>query len=174
MKPRNTLEATRAYGQMRKAFFVDWLEAHLKQRSGDEERELCHAKEVFEETILNRLRARVGEEALQTRIVGTDDFSNRIGTVCISLQDGSCLIAINTRFQFDAEHLAHALIEEMVHVQQTLEGVDFSEQRQTYAYVDRPYEREAKQIATAILGYDASEHVPLMKRPEPQQGLLDK
>jgi hypothetical protein len=174
MRPRNTLETTRAYGQMRKAFFVDWLEAHLKQRPGDEERELGQAKDVFEEPILNRLRARAGEETLQTHIVGTDDFSNRIGTVCIRLQDASCLIAINTRFQFDAEHLAHALIEEIVHVQQTLEGVDFTAQRQTYAYADRPYEREAKQIATAILGYDASEHIPLMKRPEPKMGLLDR
>lgn len=173
MRPRNTLEATRAYGQLRKAFFIAWLEAHLKQRPGTEERFLGEASEAFEEAILSELRASVSEEALQTRIIGTDDLSNRIGLACIELQDASCLIVVNTRFQFDAEHLAHALIEEVVHVQQILDKVNFEEQRQKYTYEERPYELEAKQIATTLLGYNASEHVPLMRRPEPQVGLLD-
>jgi hypothetical protein len=72
--------------------------------------------------------------------------------------------------------MAHALVEEFVHVQQQIDGTDFDGQRRQFAYDDRPYEIDAKRIATEVLGYvpDAYETVLLRDElPEPFGSTMD-
>jgi hypothetical protein len=108
---------------------------------------------VFEEIITQSMRAYIGNEALWTPVLFTEKLSNRVVAACINLNDNSSVIAINARLKCDPELLAHTLIEEFVHAQQQIEGIDFEEQRRQFAYEDRPYERRAKHVATEVLGY---------------------
>ena len=171
MRPRSDLESTRAFGQMRKSFFTLWLNAHLQNSYKQDEWELGVAEDVFEGETLVKLKSKVSNKALQTPLVGTDRWSNRSGVACLQLASGvesrTSIIVINTRFRFDAEYLAHALIEEIAHTQQRIDGVDFEAQQVRFVYEERPYEQEAKQMATDILGYDATEHEPTCVREEP-------
>ena len=74
---------------------------------------------------------------------------------------------MNARFRADPELIAHTLVEEYVHAQQRLDGVDFDVQRVRYSYSDRPYELQAKQVATDLLGYTPSDHTTILLREEP-------
>ena len=83
-------------------------------------------------------------------------------------------IAQSVRFLIDPEMLAYILIEEFVHAQQTLDRVDFNAQRKQFPdYQNRPYEQEAKRIATEILGYEPEPTVPRILRPQPKGLLYD-
>ena len=83
------------------------------------------------------------------------------------------LVVVNTRFRVDPDVMAHTLIEEFVHAQQTLDKVDFAAQRSQFAYNERPYEIEAKRIAAEILGYDPAEYETYLRRDEPNGALYD-
>lgn len=130
------------------------------------------AESVFEEPVLRSLRRYVGEAALSTPVLITERISNRILAGCINLTDGSSVIAVNARLKFDPELMAHALIEELVHAQQQLDGVDFEEQRRRFPYEERPYEIQAKQLATEVLGYEPEPCDVQLLRDEPPD-LLD-
>jgi hypothetical protein len=104
--------------------------------------------------MLAKLRVPLSELALSTPVFFTERLSNRVLACCISLRSGSDVIAIKARFKADPEVIAHTLVEEFAHVQQIIDGVDFETQRHQFAYHERPYEREAKRIATDMLGYD--------------------
>jgi hypothetical protein len=47
-------------------------------------------------------------------------------------------------------------------------------QQAAYAYADRPYEIEAKQVASDVLGYTPATHSYAFKRPPPSVPLFDK
>ena len=70
------------------------------------------------------------------------------------------------RFKVDPDVLLHALVEEYVHSQQVFDKVDFEQQRAQFAYAERPYELEAKRIATEILGYDPDSYETYLVREE--------
>ena len=63
--------------------------------------------------------------------------------------------------------MAHTLVEEFVHVQQIRDGVDFEALRLRFAYHERPYEQEAKRIATDVLGYEPDAYEVYLLREEP-------
>lgn len=84
------------------------------------------------------------------------------------------MVVINARCKADPEVLAHTLVEEFVHAQQRLNGVDFEAQRRQYAYRERPYEQEAKRIATETLGYEPDEFDTHLVREEPTGVLYDQ
>lgn len=92
--------------------------------AGDEDT-VSGAMDVFEQPIISKLRVYLSEEALSTPLFFTDRMSNRILACCISLRNGSQIIAINSRFKVDPELIAYTLVEEFEHVQQMLDGVDF-------------------------------------------------
>ncbi|GEM_PF-3531906 len=169
--PRNTLAGTRAEEQIQRKFWRNYISARLL--GGDETR-FGSAQEVFQLPLLNRLRSVLQEDALQVPVLFTERLSNRVLAVCLQLQRQTCVIAINARFKIDPEVVAHTLIEEFVHVQQVLNGVDFQAQRQQYAYHDRPYEKEAKQTAINVLGYELENYTAILLREEPAGNLLDQ
>lgn len=55
-----------------------------------------------------------------------------------------------------------------------LDKVDFAAPRSQFAYDERPYEIEAKRIATEILGYNPDEYAPVIRREEPEGILYDR
>lgn len=170
MKPRNTLEETRASGQMRKTFFVFCLQARLLDGP---DKDVGTGYDIFEGEALQRLAANVSNAALQTHVFLTDNLSNKASAVCLTYRNGPPQIVVNARFHFDAEELLHTLAEEFVHVQQVMDGVDYQEQRRLFAYADRPYEIQAKQIATGVLGYEPEKCEAILWRDEPLTGLYD-
>lgn len=131
------------------------------------------ATAVFTTEFIAELRPRLGTVALATPVFFTDRLSNRVLAGCLQLRDGSCAIALNARFVADPEVIAHTLAEEFIHAQQIQDGVDFEAQRREFAYEDRPYEREAKQLATALLGYEPEDSHVLLLRDAPEGLLFD-
>ena len=101
-------------------------------------------------------------------------MSNKVLAACIEFWDKTQLIGINARLKCDPEVLAHALIEEFAHANQRIEGVNFEEERRQFAYDERPYEIEAKRIATSALSYAPEDYETVVKRDEPDGILYDK
>ena len=168
MTPRNRLQGTRADGQLLPAF---WQAAVAARSSGGHEEIFGDARSVFTETTLLRLQDHCTDQALSVPILFTERLSNRVLSVCIGFRDGTQVVAVNARFKSDPELIAHMLVEEFVHAQQRLDGVDFDEQRRKYSYEDRPYEQEAKQIATDTLGYSPEGYDVILSRDEPSDVL---
>jgi hypothetical protein len=171
LKPRNTLHSTHAHGQLQRAFFAEYVRAYLQDGN---DKEVGDAYAIFEGETLQDLQRILGEEALQTQVVFTDNLSNRNIAIHLTLNEEISLIAVNARFKFDPEILAHALVEEFAHAQQVHDKIDFASQRRQYAYADRPYEIEAKQIATDVLGYEADYYESYLMREEPESDLYDR
>ena len=133
------------------------------------------ASTVFEDVLLLKLRSVLSTEALETPVYFSDSLSNRVLAVHLTLQKGLRQIIVNVRFKMDPELLAHTLIEEYVHAQQVLDDVDVAGQCQQFPnYEDRPYEQEAKRIATEMLGYNPKEYEVLLVREEPLGFLYDR
>ena len=172
MKPRNTLEATRAAGQLQRGFFKEYLSARTLDGA---DRQVENASAIFEDQTLHLLERRLSIRALATPLVFTDYLSNRVLAIHAHMQDGTQTIAVNVRFKIDPEMLAHALVEEYAHAQQVLDGIDFATQKQQFPdYTARPYEQEAKQIATEILGYTPENYTAYLLRDEPPDNLYDR
>jgi hypothetical protein len=170
--PRNTLEKTRAAGQLRRDFFKEYLYARTLDGA---DREIENAFTVFEGETLAMLRQRLSPSALATPLVLTEKLSNRVLAIHARHDDGTRTIAVNVRFKVDPEMLAHTLVEEFVHAQQVLNGVDFAAQRQQFPdYASRPYEQEAKRIAGEILGYIPEDYTVYLLREEPAGVLYDR
>jgi hypothetical protein len=70
----------------------------------------------------------------------------------------------------DPEYLAHTLVEELKHVQQIADGVDFASERHL-PYDVRRYELEARRFATEALGYEPFTDEAVKRRPEPSDPL---
>lgn len=134
---------------------------------GGDESTVGDAQSVFTASVIASLHTHCSDQALSIPILFTERLSNRTLAVCIGYRDGAQVTAVNARFRADPESIAHTLVEEYVHAQQRLEGVDFEEQRAHYSYSDRPYEQQAKQVATDILGYAPYDHSTILLREEP-------
>jgi hypothetical protein len=171
LSPRTTLPGTRADGQLLRTFWMRYVSAYL--RTGDDE-PFGDASQIFTEPILTAMRNRLSMEVLTTSVFFTERLSNRILAARLHVRNSFFAIAINARFIIDPEVLAHALVEEFAHVQQTLDGIDFVTQREQFAYHERPYEQEAKQIATEILGYEPDAYDARLLRDEPVGSLFDR
>lgn len=156
---------------MRRDFYALYLQARFLNK---EEREVANAFTVFIEEGFPSLRLHLSEAALETPVLLTDKLSNRVLAVHLTSMDGKRIIAVNTRFKVDPDVLAHTLVEEFVHTQQVLDKVDFESQKTRFSYDARPYEQEAKRIATEILGYDPDDYAVYLLRPEPQGALYDR
>jgi len=115
---------------------------------------------------MQQLREHLTEEALKAPVVLTEHLSNRVLAVHLLQNSGERFVVFNMRFKVDPDVLAHALVEEYVHSHQVLNGIDFALQRAQFAYAERPYEREAKRIATTILGYDPDIYETYLIREE--------
>jgi hypothetical protein len=110
-EPRRTnLESTRAFGQMRREFFL----SHLKQyETGGVDQEFGAARDVFEG------EAHVSAEALDTPVILTDLLSDRVLAVHVTTSNPHTprAILVNARVQVDPEEMAHAIAEEVAHAQ---------------------------------------------------------
>jgi hypothetical protein len=153
-----------------RTFWLRYLRARVQ--SGDDT-PFGDAAAIFEPPILRILQARLSPQVLTTQVFFTDRLSDRVLAGCLRLTDGSTVIALNVRAVVSAEVIAHTLVEEFVHAQQMLDGVDFDEQRKAFSYAERPYELEAKRIATEVLGYDATDFQAMLLRDEPEGPLFD-
>jgi hypothetical protein len=170
--PRNTLDQTRAAGQLQRDFFKEYLFSRMLDGA---DREIENASAVFTEQMLATLQQRLSPSALATPVVLTDRLSNRVLAIHVLHEDGTGIIAINARFKVDPEILAHALVEEYVHAEQVLDGVDFAAQRQQFPdYASRPYEQEAKRLASELLGYTPEDYTVYLLREEPSGVLYDR
>ena len=163
LPPRNTLHGTRAESLLRRDFYKVYLQARY---AGGEDQELADAASVFTQEGLRQLREHITEDALKAPVVFTERLSNRILAVHLVQNTGEGYVVLNMRFKIDPDVLVHALIEEYVHSQQVLDGIDFVQQRAQFAYAERPYELEAKRIATAILGHDPDGYDTYLVREE--------
>ena len=170
MIPRATLKGTRAAGQLSSEFWGKYVRAYWL---GGDDKPIGGARAVFTESACAILQSRLGFEALMTPVLFSENLSNRVLASNISLQNGSQCIVINSRFKVDPEILAHTILEEFVHAWQRIEKVDFAAQRSQFAYDDRPYEIEAKRIATEILGYEPDAYENFIRREEPDGVLYD-
>lgn len=141
---------------------------------GGTEEIVGNAAAVFTEAILVKLRMLLRREALDVPVLFTERLSNSVLAVCLGFRDNSQLIAVNARCKADPELIAHTMIEEFVHAQQRLDKVNFEEQRRLFAYHERPYEQEAKRIATATLGYEPTAYDVDLQREEPTGILFNK
>jgi hypothetical protein len=153
-----------------RTFWAEYVSAYL--RGGNEE-VIGDARSVFTNGVLRSLQYVLSPEALSVPVLFTEQLSNRLFALCIGLRDRTQIIAINARFKVDPEVMAHTMAEEFVHAQQRIEGVDFEAQRRQFAYHERPYEQEAKQVATEILGYEPAEYENYLLREEPAD-LIDR
>ena len=142
--------------------------------TGGKEESIGYATAVFTIDMLAGLRLLLTPQALATPVVFTERFTDVVFAACLGLQSGEQLIAVNARFKADREMVAHTLVEEFAHAQQRLDGVDFEAQRRQFAYRDRPYEQEAKRIATQTLGYEPGDYEIYRLRLEPWGILLDE
>jgi hypothetical protein len=140
---------------------------------GSDEEFLGDATVIFEEKMLARLRVTLSEQALKTPLFFTDRLSDRSLAVFLTTASGVHAIAFNVRFKIDPEWLAHALVEEYVHAQQTIDGLDAKSQREQFSYTERPYEQEAKRVATELLGYEPENREPIILRQQPEGALFD-
>ena len=166
-----TIQGTRAQNLLRGDFYEIYREAVFR---GGRDEEFPEASAVFTEEALQALRDHASEEALTTPILLTENLSNRVLAVHLTGGPGMRLIVVNTRFRVDPDVIAHTLMEEFAHAQQTLDNVDFAAQRREFAYNERPYEIEAKRIATEILGYDPAGYENYLRRDEPDGALYDR
>ena len=139
------------------------------------DRAIGSADSIFEGPTLEELRSCLTYAACASQIVLTDRLSNRVLAIHVTMFDSTTAIIVNVRFKVDPEILAHTLIEEFVHAQQVLDGVDFDTQRKQFPdYNARPYEIDAKQTATDILGYTPDDYEVYLLREEPSGLLYDK
>jgi Zn-dependent peptidase ImmA (M78 family) len=148
-----------------RSFWAEYVNNYLR---GGNEVMIGDASVIFTEDVQIKLSAALSVAALATPVLFTERLSNRLLATCLGFRDGSQLIAINARFKVDPELMAHTLVEEFVHAQQRLDGIDFAAQQQQYLYADRPFEQEAKRFATNILGYEPDAHDVLLLREQPQ------
>ncbi len=118
---------------------------------------------------MQRLSLTLSATALKTPVLFSERLSNRLLATSLGFRDGSQLIAINSRFKVDPELMAHTLVEEFVHSQQRLDGVDFVTQQQQFSYAERPYEVEAKRIATDVLNYEPGDYEIYLVREQPAE-----
>jgi hypothetical protein len=147
---RNTLEVTRAHEQLRRELFQSYLRAYL-QRGPDAE--FDPIRTAFTDTIVARLADRLSSATLDTPFLFTGDLPDRVFAWAIAFSDGSAVVAVNARMTVDPEFLAHALVEEVVRIQQIHNSVDFEGERRL-PYAARTYEIAAKHLATEVLGYE--------------------
>jgi hypothetical protein len=161
--PRNTLYGTRAEHLLRRDFYRVYLQARY---AAGEDQELADAASVFTPEGMRQLREHITEEALKARVVLTERLSNRVLAVHLVQNAGERFVVLNMRFKVDPDVLVHTLIEEYVHSQQVLDKIDFEKERVEFPYAERPYELEAKRIATAILGYDPDGYETYLMREE--------
>jgi hypothetical protein len=164
LNARPTLPGTRAAGQLRRDFFGQYVRARTLDGP---DKIVGDAYAIFEAEILTHLQEQLSEAALQTIVTFTDHLTDQQLAVCIAGKNRDREIRVNVRFRADPEELAHTLVEEFVHAQQILDGVDIVSQ-QLLAYQERPYEQEAKRIATEIVGYDPQNlYMAVILRHEP-------
>ena len=171
MKPRDTLIGTRSEQLLQRGFFRTYIQAYFL---GGEDREVGSAYKVFTDDALQSLRRYLHEDALAAPVLFTDNLSNRVLAIYSSEGETARHIAVSARFRIDPDVMAHLVIEEFVHAQQVLDGVDFAAQRSQFAYDERPYEIEAKRIATEILGYEPDVYETYIRRDEPDGVLYDR
>lgn len=171
LQTRNTLRGTHAEHLLLPDFYRIYLHARLLD---GEDKLLSNAHAVFCVEGLRRLRSYFNEAALNTPVVLTERLSNRVLAVHLAENPSTRIIAVNTRFRIDPDVLAHLLLEEFAHSQQMLDGTDFEAQRHQFAYDERPYEQEAKRIATEILGYNPADFIHYLVRDEPDGVLYDR
>ncbi len=171
MIPRSTPRQTRVEGQFAQNFWKTYVNAYI---FGGDEEPIGDARSVFSEPICASLQAQLGPEILTTLVLFSEQLSNRLLASNIGFEDGSQCVVINSRFRVDPEILAHTIVEEYVHAWQRLNNVDFATQRSQFAYDERPYEREAKRIATEILGYEPGAYETYLRREEPDGVLYDQ
>ena len=170
LTPRNTLEGTRAEALLRRDFYGAYLQARYM---GGEDAELPNAAAVFTSEGIQQLLQHITEAALQAPLVLTERLSNRVLAVHLVQNLVERFVVVNARIKVDPDVLAHTLIEEYVHSQQVLDKVDFERQKQQFAYHERPYEQDAKRIATEILGYSPEDYKTFLMRREPDCILYD-
>lgn len=167
-RPRNVLAGTRAEGQLLPKFWTEYVSARTR---GATEEVVGNAGAIFTDSILQQLQNHLSPKALAVSFLFTEQLTNRVVAVSIGYRDNTQIVAINARFKFDPEVIAHTLVEEYVHVQQRINGTDFDAQRRRYRYDERPYERAAKEMATKIVGYDAPDYDARLIRDEPDNPL---
>jgi len=166
--PRNTLTRTRADRQLLPSFWTEYISARTR---GATEEVIGDAKAIFTAPVLQELQRHLSMEALATPFLFTEQLRNRVVAVSIGYRDNTQIVAVNARFKFDPEVMAHTLIEEYAHAQQRINGTDFDAQRRLYQYDDRPYELEAKRLATTVLGYEAPDYDARLIRDEHEDAL---
>lgn len=169
--PRDTPTGTRADRQLKRRFWGGYVRAYL---TGGTEEIVGDATDVFGDAVLLRLQQVISAEALATPVVFTERLSNDVLAGCIGFRDNTQVIVINARFKADPEVIVHTIAEEFVHAQQRLDGVDFELQQTQFAYHERPYEIDAKRIATDIIGYEPRASQTILKREPPRDGPYDK
>ena len=168
--PRNTLEGTRAESLLRRDFYSVYLQA---RHVAGEDKELPDAASVFTLEGIQQLQQYLTTQALEAPVVLTDRLSNRVLAVHLVQNHVERFVVVNLRFKVDPDILAHALIEEYVHSQQVLDNIDFEQEKRLFAYRERPYEVEAKRIASEILGYDPTTYETYLMREAPSGILYD-
>lgn len=169
-RPRATTANTRAEGILRRSFWAEYVRARLL---GGNDTAVGDASAVYEPAFVERLCKHLSAASLAVPVMFTERLSNRVLAACIGLRNGSMVIAVNARFAVDPEVIAHTLVEEFLHAQQIENGLDFADQRQRYAYAERPYEIEAKSIAGEIMGFAPGDFATLLLRDEPDVPLYD-
>jgi hypothetical protein len=130
---------------------------------------LGQVRELFMGQALRDLEAQTSPKALDTYVVLTNKMRDRTvaGFRFDPVQPDRYGIVLNARYLFDPEQVAFVLAEETVHAQQYFDGVDFDAQDAQHLYEDRPYEIDAKQKATYVLGYGYADIPHWKLRPEP-------
>lgn len=168
--PRSILHGTRAETLLRRDFYGMYLQARYIP-VGDIE--LKNALEVFTEQGIQHLQQYITETALQASVVLTERLSNRVLAAHLVQNGVERFVVVNTRFRVDPDVLTHALIEEYIHSQLILDGLDVEAQKRQFAYHERAYEQDAKRIATEILGYSPDNYETYLIRDEPVGILYD-
>ena len=92
---------------------------------------------------------------MDTPILFTDYLSDNTPAVFVETSNPNAprAIIINACLRLDPEFLTDTLVEEVIHAQQSLDGVDIQADKRRYSYKDSPLEQEAKVKSKAILGY---------------------
>lgn len=171
MKPRSHPRGTRAEGQFAQDFWKLYVNAYLL---GDDEEAIGNARAVFSEAVCTILEEHFDAETLNVPVFFSERLSNHTLASNISFRDGSQCIVVNSRFKAEPEIIAHTLVEEFAHTWQRRTGVDFEAQRSQFAYQERPYEIEAKRIATEVVGYEPEQYEIYIQREESDGVLYDK
>ena len=169
-RPRDILDGTRAVGQLLPSFWLEYISARVR---GGTEEVVGDARTVFTVPLLLQLEDSISPEALAVPFLFTEQLPNRVIAANIGYRDGTQIVAVNSRFRFDPEVITHTMVEEYVHAQQRIDGTDFHVQKLYYSYHERPYEREAKDLATKILGYDSPDYGAMLIRDEHENPLGD-